>query len=385
MFCIAGAALMGLPGCNDEDPNYDNVALPEIDLPPHMLTGMISGVDGSMLAGATVKMGNDVAMTDAQGLYVFDNVRPGTYDLQVASEGRLPVDGQVVVNDSKLSRTQVWNAMLAKDIKQNVVISQTEDQTVSLEVEMLKGNPKTLIKIDALVPAKTISSADKATLTFAPAYNKGQFETAGTTSQMLIGTKISTDAKVAKFDKAVVLQYNLAEELAEIVQTKKLVDGRWVKVENSREGRVITLQADEATSYGLFFDVTIAAESSKEPVEFAQSTIDNLYGSKPMHIESVGYTFKMGAEIINQGESEKSALVVEMLKSFLGAAEAVSVSKEYPIDVVLNVGNKLELEGTQNVKVLTVTVGNISIQVRKYGAVSIKPVVTNREHSGGSN
>lgn len=84
MLLIAGLA-MSVTNCSDDDPNYDNVTPPEVAIAPNTLTGVITSINGSAISNATVTLGTEKATSDANGVYLFADVKPGTLHHQGGS------------------------------------------------------------------------------------------------------------------------------------------------------------------------------------------------------------------------------------------------------------------------------------------------------------
>lgn len=123
MLLIAGLT-MGVAGCSDDDPDYDNVTPPVVEVASNTLTGVITSLSGEGISGAKVSLGEgNSATTDANGVYLFKDVKAGTYQLKAEAEGKLSQTGTLTVADVKKSQNLVWNAALASDVKKEVSVS----------------------------------------------------------------------------------------------------------------------------------------------------------------------------------------------------------------------------------------------------------------------
>ena len=385
MLCLAGTALVGLSSCNDEDPDYSNGLLPQIELPPHVLTGVVSGRDGSLIEGAIVKMDGSIATTDEQGVYVFNDVKPGEYVLQAESEGRKPVMGKVVVHDYPRVHSIIWNAVLSKDIKDEIVVSQTENQTVSLQTEGKADNQESLVQVDAYVPANAIKSADEATITFSPLYNEELVDSRGVSSELMIGTEVSCDIDDVELSKSILLKYKLGKNICNVVEAKKLVKGEWISVEFSIEEGFLIIEVDKPGRYGIFYHFEYSRREVEEPIKFKRCVWNNLYGAKAIDVKNVAYTFKMGSEITVESAAEDSSIWVELLNNVFDLVEVQTVRARYPLNETVKVGFKLDLEGYQDVIIKEIVNNDVTIRIKKYGEVHIDYKFYNREHMGGSN
>ena len=385
MLCLAGTALIGLPSCNDEDPNYENGILPEIELPPHVLTGVISGRDGSLLAGATVKMGDLTATTDEQGVYIFEDVQPGEYELQAESEGRRPVSGKVVVKDVPKLHSVMWNAVLTKDIKDEVMVSQTEDQIISLSTESAASNQDASLQVQAFVPANVVSASDDAKITFVSLYNEDQTNSRAVSSELMIGTEVSCNIPDVQLSESILLRYRLGKDLCDFAEPKMCINGKWKTVEYTIEDDTLIIKVTKPGRYGVFYRLDYTIREDVEPIQFKQSVWDNLYGAKPIRVRNVGYTYKMGSEIIVEGDTEITEDLADFINNVFDLVDVQTVNRRYPINQVVKVGFKLEISGYQDVIIKKISKGNMSAVIKEYGEVHIGYKFYNREHMGGSN
>lgn len=103
MLLIAGLA-MSVTNCSDDDPNYDNVTPPEVAIAPNTLTGVITSINGSAISNATVTLGTEKATSDANGVYLFADVKPGTYTIKAEADGKQAKEAEITVDDSKESQ-----------------------------------------------------------------------------------------------------------------------------------------------------------------------------------------------------------------------------------------------------------------------------------------
>lgn len=81
MLFVAGLA-MGMAGCSDDDPDYDNVTPPQVAVAANTLTGVITDLSGEPLSGAIVTLGSVTASSNESGVYLFDDVKAGTYAIK---------------------------------------------------------------------------------------------------------------------------------------------------------------------------------------------------------------------------------------------------------------------------------------------------------------
>lgn len=385
MLLIAGLT-MGVAGCSDDDPDYDHVTPPVVEVASNTLTGVITSLSGEGISGAKVSLGEgNSATTDANGVYLFKDVKAGTYQLKAEAEGKLSHTGTLTVADVKKTQNLVWNAALASDVKKEVSVSADAPSEGKVETETLKGNEEAKVEVKAEIAAGAVDTDADVKVIISPLYKEEDVvarAARATDETMLVGAVLSCNKEGASLKKAIELGFELDSELAGKVEAKQYKNGEWVKV-NSRieDGRVI-IAASEFASYGLFLGVEFSEKKSTEVVAFEQSKWDNLYGSKDMSVGEAAYIYKTGTEISTEGTSKLTALLVEKLAQRFGAT-AVTVSGSYPINVTLPVGTMLEISGVQEEWSVSASALGKSASGTRHGNVSIEVATSNREHTGG--
>lgn len=385
MLLIAGLT-MGVAGCSDDDPDYDHVTPPVVEVASNTLTGVITSLNGEGISGAKVSLGEgNSATTDANGVYLFKDVKAGTYQLKAEAEGKLLHTGTLTVADVKKTQNLVWNAALASDVKKEVSVSADAPSEGKVETETLKGNEEAKVEVKAEIAAGAVDTDADVKVIISPLYKEEDVvarAARATDETMLVGAVLSCNKEGVSLKKAIELSFELDTELAGKVEVKQYKNGEWVKV-NSRieDGRVI-IAASEFASYGLFLGVEFSEKKSTEVVAFEQSKWDNLYGSKDMSVGEAAYIYKTGTEISTEGTSKLTALLVEKLAQRFGAT-AVTVSGSYPINVTLPVGTMLEISGVQEEWSVSASALGKSASGTRYGIVTVAVVTSNRQHTGG--
>ena len=382
MLLIAGLT-MGVAGCSDDDPDYDHVTPPVVEVASNTLTGVITSLNGEGISGAKVSLGEgNSATTDANGVYLFKDVKAGTYQLKAEAEGKLSHTGTLTVADVKKTQNLVWNAALASDVKKEVSVSADAPSEGKVETETLKGNEEAKVEVKAEIAAGAVDTDADVKVIISPLYREEDGVTRAADETMLVGAALSCNKEGVSLKKAIELSFELDTELAGKVEVKQYKNGEWVKV-NSRieDGRVI-IAASEFASYGLFLGVEFSEKKSTEVVAFEQSKWDNLYGSKDMSVGEAAYIYKTGTEISTEGTSKLTALLVEKLAQRFGAT-AVTVSGSYPINVTLPVGTMLEISGVQEEWSVSASALGKSASGTRYGIVTVAVVTSNRQHTGG--
>lgn len=383
MLLIAGLT-MGVAGCSDDDPDYDNVTPPVVEVASNTLTGVITSLSGEGISGAKVSLGEgNSATTDANGVYLFKDVKAGTYQLKAEAEGKLSHTGTLTVADVKKAQNLVWNAALASDVKKEVSVSADAPSEGKVETETLKGNEEAKVEMKVEVAAGTVDTDVKVIIS--PLYREEDVVTRAAGETMLVGAALSCDKEGVSLKKAIELSFELDTELAGKVEVKQYKNGEWVKADSRIEDSHVVVAASEFASYGLFLDVEFSEKKSTEAVEFEQSKWDNLYGSKDMSVGEAAYTYKVGTEISTEGTVSKlTALLIEELAQRFGAT-ATTLNGSYPINVTLPVGTMLEISGVQEEWGVSASALGKSASGTCHGNVVIEVATSNRQHTGGGN
>lgn len=383
MLLIAGLT-MGVAGCSDDDPDYDNVTPPVVEVASNTLTGVITSLSGEGISGAKVSLGADnSATTDANGVYLFKDVKAGTYQLKAEAEGKLSHTGTLTVADVKKAQNLVWNAALTSDVKKEVGVSADAPSEGKVETETLKGNEEAKVEMKVEVAAGTVDTDVKVIIS--PLYREEDVVTRAAGETMLVGAALSCDKEGVSLKKAIELSFELDTELAGKVEVKQYKNGEWVKADSRVEDSHVVVAASEFASYGLFLGVEFSEKKSTEAVEFEQSKWDNLYGSKDMSVGEAAYTYKAGTEISTEGTVSKlTALLIEELAQRFGAT-ATTLNGSYPINVTLPVGTMLEISGVQEEWGVSASALGKSASGTCHGNVVIEVATSNRQHTGGGN
>lgn len=383
MLLIAGLT-MGVAGCSDDDPDYDNVTPPVVEVASNTLTGVITSLSGEGISGAKVSLGADnSATTDANGVYLFKDVKAGTYQLKAEAEGKLSHTGTLTVADVKKAQNLVWNAALASDVKKEVGVSADAPSEGKVETETLKGNEEAKVEMKVEVAAGTVDTDVKVIIS--PLYREEDVVTRAAGETMLVGAALSCDKEGVSLKKVIELSFELDTELAGKVEVKQYKNGEWVKADSRVEDSHVVVAASEFASYGLFLGVEFSEKKSTKAVEFEQSKWDNLYGSKDMSVGEAAYTYKVGTEISTEGTVSKlTALLIEELAQRFGAT-ATTLNGSYPINVTLPVGTMLEISGVQEEWGVSASALGKSASGTCHGNVVIEVATSNRQHTGGGN
>ncbi|MEE1222955.1 MAG: carboxypeptidase-like regulatory domain-containing protein, partial [Bacteroidaceae bacterium] len=356
------------------------------------LTGIVTTLNGDAIANATITLGSQQATSDSTGVYLFSDVKAGTYTIKAEAEGKLAKEAELVVEQAEKSQNLVWNVSLAADVKQEIPVSATVENKGDVETEALKDNDQAIVNVEAVVPAGAIETdeGEDVRVFITPIYDanvEAEMTKAGSRadeSTLLLGATLSCNKAEVTLTKPVDLGFSVDDEVAQSVEAMQLKNGEWVPVASRIEDGKVIIEANEFTSYGLFLGVTFSVGNGSEPITFEQDKWDNLYGSRNIYIRNANYTYKAGTEITTKATSVLTALLVEKLAQRFGATVS-TVQGAYPLNVSLPIGTILNISGTQSKQTVSASAKGKSVSGMHYGTVTVVVTTSNRMHNGGTN
>lgn len=279
--------------------------------------------------------------------------------------------------------------MLASEESVTNIEVGTEGGEGEVVTEALATNKLAEIPVEVEVPATSLNK--EATIEVSPIYSeseavravKGLFRASSATEKTLVlGAKLSCSDPTVRIDHPMDLTFNVDEATTTEVKAQKYSNGQWVDVPvRMEEGKVI-VSADEFTSYGLFATINFEIKSSNAPIAFRQNVWDNLYGNNDMYVGTASYEYQVGMNVSTEGTTVFTALLIETLARRFGAA-SYTTTGNYPMNVTLPVGTKLQISGVQQINTVTASVGEKSVSGTQYGDVTIAVATSNRQHTGG--
>lgn len=387
--------MLGTTACGSDDPDYSDVTPPEVSSVPSTIGGIVSEKSGDVIAGAKVILtdsnaGTKSTQTDADGVYLFEDVQPGTYTVTVEADGKVSESNTVTVEKSDYTQRYIWNISLAADAMKQIAVSATEITSETLSTETLKGNEVATVDITAVVPADAVTGVEEGQevlINIRPVYSIAAAErlaSRATAETMLTGSELSCNVEGATLKEAIELRLSVGEQLASGAEVRKYKNGEWTTASWTTDGNDFVVKADEFATYGVFMSISYSMTESQQPLTFTQSVWDNLYGSQPMTVASASYSFKGGTEVTTTASDKLTGLLVEKLVQ-LYAAASTTVTRTYPLNVTLPIGTKLEISGTQTVTTATISGLGRSATITHYGDVKINVQTSNRQHTGGGN
>ncbi len=382
MFAFLSVALAtGFVGCGDDDPDYSDVTPPSVEA-SYSVSGRVTGMDGNALS-ATVSLNGTSTQTDAEGMFVFEDVAAGDYTLTAEAEGKRPKETTVSLSGS--GGNAVWNVALSNE-GTTVAINASGVTEANVTSETIEGNDEGAVTVDVSVPEATLPEGSSIIIT--PIYTMDEVGTRAVTraaeTTMLIGTNVECSDENATLGQPISLTYEIDPEMARYVTARKYENGQWVNAEYSVEGNQVVISADQLTSYALSLEVDVTSSTSSNELSFVQDAWDNLYGAENISVESASYTYSVGTEIATSATDRITAYLTEILARMAGAS-ASAATGDYSINVTLPVGTALNVTGQQEVTTLTVSALDRSVSGRRYGDVSVNAVTYNRNHNGGGN
>ena len=273
---LVASLVMGVTSCKDDDPDFENVTPPEVEVAPAQISGVVTSMDGTAVSGATVKAaisGKEVSATTASdGTYVLEDVAVGTYAMEVSADGKLTDAGEVKV--SKDGEHVVYNAMLASDVKVEITVSATEEVSDQIKTEVPEENKDAEVTTTATIPAAAIEDAE-AKIILSPVYTekavaKSKAVTRAAQATMLMGTQVSCSKEGVVLKKPISLSFDMGADVAEVITVRKNVNGQWSDASFTVDGDNVIVEADGFGTYSVFADVDVTESSSSEAISFSQ-------------------------------------------------------------------------------------------------------------------
>lgn len=382
MFLVAGLTL-GATSCSDDDENLDNVTPPEVTVQKGSVQGTVSSLGGAV-AGATVKMGNLSATTDASGAFTFADVTAGSYTLSVAVDGyETPADQTVNVKDGVAS---VANFVMAKiaTTKVTVDVAATEEvKTEPIQAEVPAVAKEATIEYQATVPVGALEapeSGEEVVLEISTMSSTSAASRA--TNAVLGGVSVKTNAKFKspiKVDVAV-----SSEVVASVATVNKSNNGQTSKGNFQVNGKIITIFVDSNGDYSIVLPaVSITKSTNVTYVEVLNFDKDNTFGNADATVSDPTYTYNVGGSTSVSGNAY---LVAYLAASAINSQSSVTGSYNLGFTSV-PVGTGVSILGKQSKTEATTkaTLGKLSAEVKTvlWGGVTFTTSSYNRQHTGG--
>ena len=384
-YVAAGAFALGVASCSS-DPLNCEITPPVVKVAPNSLSGVVTDMQGNPVSGATVTLGDKTVTTDANGVYVFNDVAPGNYEITVTAPGKIEQESSVNITSGNSTQNFTWSTSMASAANvANVNVTVAEGGEGEVESEAIKGNTEGEIEMAVEVPAQTVPENVQITLT--PLYEEEDaIARAPEEEEMLIGVTLSCSDPDLVLTQPMDLKFAVDETVSQTVVTKQYVNGQWVVVNHTVADGNVIIKAKDFTSYGLFFPVTVNLVAGEEAVPFERSLWDNLYGSATINLNTDAvFTYNMGIKIETKAVNNLEGLLIEFLARKYGAT-SVTNRGTYPLQVTLPVGTSLSIKGSQAYNQITASGAGRSVKAKQYGTVTVQTKTTViANHEGGSN
>ena len=343
------------------------------------LTGKVTDINGNAIGGAVVTAGDMTATADASGIYVFNNIEAGSYNMTASSANFITSYGDVTVVDDNNTHTYIWDAILNKVITTDVNVTPRGGQG-SVTSEAITGNDEGKINVTVEVPEGATDKDVKIIIT--PIYT--DYVAKAADQILLIGADIEcTDPSVTTLSKDMDVNFRLDDSAKNGVVAKELQNGNWVVVNHDVTADGVTVKTKNLSRIGLFFDVTVTTSNSSQSLYYHD--YDNLSGYNDIRVGNVNFEYKLGADFEVHPANNIQGLLIEYLNKLFGAHNATTVNNTYPIDTVVYPGWGLELSIRQAIQNTRVSALNNTVSGTKYGTVTAIATPYQGNHNGGAN
>lgn len=382
-FVLFGAAMLlftGLTSCHDDDPTV-STEIPTPTVAPNTVSGIITTLEGEPIQNAQVKVGAYTATTNAQGYYLISDVAAGEYAAEASATGMVTATAEVTVAKAANTQSVVWSVALAKEVKETVNVTVAEGGKGTVESDAIKGNTKGEIEMSVDVDANVVPTNTQISIT--PIYTEESAKIKGRAESetLLIGANVTCSDPNLKLSSPIDVSFAVDQTVVSSVETKQYINGQWQPVAHTTNDKGIVVPTKEFAPIGLFFKVNVTTGSTTEPITFSRSLWDNLYGTAPMRVGEATYTYKVGSDYETRGANTLEALLIEHLARLVGPTSR-TLQGIYPLNMVLSIGQAVEISGKQAVENVTVSSSSRSVAAKKYGTVSVTAVGTIRDHNG---
>lgn len=376
------ACLGAFTSCTEH--SYPNQEAPAVNYAPNTLSGYITDIDGKPLEGATVTYGDNTTKTDANGYYIFNDIKAGEYKVTASAENYFGASEQITVQDVEQSLYVTWNAILDRKVSKTVNVTVEEGGEGEVTSEAIQGNNKANIDINIDIDAGTVP--DDVNLYITPIYTSDSDVISRADSEdLLIGATLSCDHSDIVLNKPINIHFDVDNTVTTNVTTKILENGKWVDVPFTTDATGVNIETTKLTSVGLFFPVTLTKTTTTASIAMTPDTWDNLFGYAPMHADSSKLSFRTGADFKVNGANSLEALLIERLARLMGPMYK-TVNTTYPIDLDLPAGTAARATARQYNTIYTLTSTTHSVKGTLYGTVEVTvTTTTTTDHEGGSN
>lgn len=377
--------LCGFSSCKDEDPVW-NPAPPTVEVKPNTISGVVTDINGNVLANATIVMNGKEVSTDAEGNFLYVDVAPGDYTLECSYPGMITEKSTVTMPKSANGQYLLLTFRLYKDIKTTFNVTTLEGGEGEVVSDAMTTND--LGNIDMTVDVPAGAAPENTTITITPIYTKDSRYVNGRSTSvddiMLIGADVECSDPDLKLSSPISVHFAVDQTVKHTVETKMLVNGQWVTVDHTDTPEGVKIETTKFTQFGLFFKVKMTETNSSDALVFNPSEWNNLFGQAAIDVKDAPFTYKVGSEYGTRGSNTLEALLLEHLARLLGA-RVKNVNTEYPLNVTLPIGTAMFISGKQDYRQVTVATDGKSMTGKSYNLVTVSVRTTTRtDHNGGT-
>ena len=391
------AILLTCFSCTVNDPGFENVERPKINVENSVITGLVTDFQGNVLADAIVTVNGKEIHTDKSGMYRCQIAEAGEYELSASYTGKITEEATVMVPSVEITQNFIRNFILPAYRTVVIATDETEEQTETIPDNEQEGT----VTVTAKIIIDETQLPEDAYLTLTPVYSWQEGEdmvrvqtkasSVKKEKKMLVGAVIAcSDPTVTELAGEAKMKFNVEKEVQSVTKLLMfdLKSRDWVEIPYESYDSEIAFEIRQLTTYGVFGDVNVSIEEISKPIsDFKpQAYWDNFYGQDVIHVGEISYTTKLGLVLDRkQGVDQLRALLLEKLAQDYGLGTEQDVPATYNVNVDLPVGTALEITGSQNFQSVRYEMDGKSVHADVCGTSSVTGKTYNRIHTGGGN
>ncbi len=380
IYAAGAMVVLGAAFTSCDKVDCDNCGKPVVPEVTVTLTGKVTDINGNALGGAVVKAGDLTATADANGIYTFNDMKEGSYNMTASNNNYVTAYGDVNIVKSDNSQTYIWDAALNKYIQSDVNVTVAGGGQGSVTSEAINGNDEGEVNISVNVPEGSTSKDVK--IYIVPIYT--DYVSKAASDELLIGADIEcTDPTVTVLNNPMDVNFKLDDSAKNGVTVKELQNGNWVTVNHDVTADGITVKTKNLSSIGLFFNVDVTKSSASQSLFYHD--YDNLSGYTDIHVGNLPFEYKVGADFEVNPRNTIQGLLIEYLNRIFGARTSTVQKGNYDINTNVSAGWGLSVSIRQAIETTKVSALGNSVSGKKYGTVTTITIPYQGNHNGGAN